>query len=156
MTRHSILAELLYANAISLKRYSDRSLLFSKARKNLLNELMEMQFLVNNLCIKTLTDEHLSMILNIVQIPNAHFVQALKTADPTIDLSPEYDDLLSEMRQMVLSCMNLITSKPKGYRRNVLLHIQAFHNLPRAFLSVTDRRKITISEAREYASFYLK
>lgn len=69
--------------------------------------------------------------------------------------SDEYRALLSQMDHLLDSCLACLENREKGYRTKVYRYILAFHNMPRAFLSIGDRAKITPKEAVEYSMSYL-
>ena len=70
--------------------------------------------------------------------------------------SYEYLDLIEEMEEMLKACEECILRKVPRYKEKSGIYIQAFHNLPRAFLPLESRMKISAAEAREYADFWLR
>ena len=64
----------------------------------------------------------------------------------------DIDSARLEESRVILSAMQ----KEKGYIRTVSSYIKAFHNLPRAFLSITDKSRISPAEAIDYSKSYLK
>ena len=82
--------------------------------------------------------------------------ESLKEASDASDLSAEYEELLFTMHWILSDCINSVTQKKKGYINSVSLYIKAFHNYPRAFLSLTDKSRISAEEAIDYSKSYLK
>lgn len=70
--------------------------------------------------------------------------------------SYEYLDLIEEMEGLLKSCASCLTAKYPGYKARCGKYMQAFHNLPRAFLSLDNRMHISVAEARGYAGFWLR
>jgi len=159
MTRFSILAELLYKKAVALKGMP-LPFFWSQAKRNqLLEALRFLHFITNCLQISVITDNQADEILSILE-NDFHYIDVcfadnLKNASKESDRSPDYVNLISEMTALLSACISEASAKsPKKEKLSRMLF--AFHNYPRAFLSLADRRKITPTEAREYARSYLK
>lgn len=123
------LAEELYANSIQLKKYDSRKLLFNKNRLALEKELYQIQTQVNEIII-LLKDN-----------PN---------------YSVEHIKLATFMSNQITECIWFLTKKGKAYRKTVNRYVWGFHNLPRAFLSLSNSMCISPDEALEYYKPYLK
>ena len=72
------------------------------------------------------------------------------------DYSDEYEELLFDMHFILSECINSAVKRKKGYVSTISRYIKAFHNYPRAFLSLADKSKISPLEAIEYSKSYLK
>ena len=83
------------------------------------------------------------------------FSDLLREASDKSDYSDEYDDIIFQMHLILSMCINSIVKKEKGYMNTVSRYIKAFHNLPRAFLSMTDKNRLSPSDAIEYSKSYL-
>lgn len=152
-----LLAERLYQLAIQLKHCKKSDLVFQ--RKALIRTLSTMQFFIRCIGMPHISDQQVELIVTAFKdIPNndPNDISADSiTAPSEVDYSEEYDDLLLKMSFILFCCIKVLTEKKKGYQQAFQTYILAFHNLPRAFLSVADRRKITPQEALEYAKSYI-
>ena len=70
--------------------------------------------------------------------------------------SDEYFELIDEMLDILGACETCLREKAYGYKGNCTNYMQAFHNMPRAFFSQENRMRISVWEARRYASFWLE
>lgn len=123
------LAEELYANAIQLKKYDSRKLIFNKNRLSLEKELYQIQSQVNEIII-------------------------LLKDNP--DYSVEHLKLATFMSNQITECILFLTTKGKTYRKTVSRYVWGFHNLPRAFLSSSNSMCISPDDALKYYKPYLK
>ena len=123
------LAEELYTNSIQLKKYDSKKLLFKKNRLALEKELYQIQTQINEL-IFLLNDN-----------PN---------------YSGQYTELATFMSNQITECISFLNSKGKAYRQTVSRYVWGFHNLPRAFLSLSNPMRISPDDALEYYKPYLK
>ena len=123
------LAEELYANAIQLKKYDSRKLIFNKNRLSLEKELYQIQSQVNEIII-------------------------LLKDNP--DYSVEHLKLATFMSNQITECILFLTTKGKTYRKTVSRYVWGFHNLPRAFLSPSNSMYISPDDALECYKPYLK
>lgn len=156
MTRSAVLADVLYKTAIDLKKYTASQLRWCKNRQALLQTLNTMQFLLQCVGMKTISEEQGSSILRCYKdlsgCSSMNFEDAFKNAHPaTADYSEDYEDLLLRMAEVLSRCSSALTKREKDYRKIVTREIIAFHNLPRAFLSVSDCWRLSPQEALEYA-----
>ena len=125
----SKLAQEIYEKSIQLKKYDEIILLFQRKRLALLNELYNLQ---------EMTDILLSSLNN------------------NMNFSYSYTELAIFMKTTLSECIAFLTSKGKNYRTTVKRYIWGFHNLPRAFLPIDDKMKISPEKAVEYFKPYLK
>lgn len=125
----SKLAQDIYEKSIRLKKYDERNLLFKRNRTTLLNELYELQ---------DMTDILLSSLHN------------------SSGFSNNYLELAIFMKTSLSECVDFLISKGKNYRGTVKRYIWEFHNLPRAFLPIDNKMKISPNEAMEYFKPYQK
>ncbi len=151
MTKNAVIAEILYGKAIGLKKYKRSDFLFTRKRSEMLAALSEMQYLVHCLPMRSISDEQAREILNIVQTDRPDLTDVLIQANDHPDYAPEYEALLLEMSGILTSCIANIAKKQTGARESALSQMKVFHNLPRTFLSLESRQKISIQEARDYA-----
>ncbi len=121
------IADSLYSEAILLKKYNARSLLWRKNRAELGNKLREMR-------------------------ENVLALQILQRSDNTY--AEEYIDLAEYMLTVIDECMLSLNEKGKNYRESVECRIWGFHNLPRAFMRVENPAHISAEQAREYFAAY--
>ncbi len=121
-------AMLLYEMAIAMKQYDVSALRWRWRRNRLLYELW---------CMRIATAR-------------------LRTSAEEERLADDYLSLLDRMDNILADSEDLLRCRGKGYRENVRKNLLAFHNLPRAFLSVTDRAKLTPHDAWEYSKAYLR
>jgi hypothetical protein len=158
MTRNSVLAELLYVKAIEMKTMPFPSFLFSVSKRRMAENFNFLQFITSCLSMQTISDYEADRILEKLasdfQFSNIDFSEAFQTAKAASNHSVEYQDVLFLMNDILSSCMaEILRKRPAKTKLRRLFF--AFHNLPRAFLSLSDRRKITPAEAIEYARSYL-
>ena len=160
MTKTNVLASELYRLALSLKNQDFKKLKLKRYRKDLINCLSSMQFLTHCVGMKSISLPQAEMIVSILKNTYNYDTdmlwESLKEASDASDLSAEYEELLFTMHWILSACINSVTQKKKGYINSVRLYIKAFHNYPRAFLSLTDKSKISAEEAIEYSKSYLK
>ena len=121
------LAEKLYSNSICLKRQKSSSLMWKKNREKWDAMLAE-------------------MLADISEMANLW----------DNSYSYEYLDLLEEMEEILKACQSALLWQEHGYKEQCSIYMQAFHNLPRAFLPPENRMRISVAEAREYADFWLE
>ncbi len=117
------IAHSLYSEAILLKKYDTRSLLWRQNRAELTNKLRGMREDVCTLQILLGND-------------NAY--------------AEKYIELSGYMLSVIDYCLLALTEKEKNYRESVSCRIWGFHNLPRAYLSVENPAHISAEQAREY------
>jgi hypothetical protein len=159
MTRTAVLAELLYRKAVALKGMK-MPFFWSKAKRNqLLEALRCLHFITNCLQSSVITDNQADEILSILEndfhYTDVCFTDNLKNASKESDRSPDYINLISEMTSLLSVCISEASAK-RLKKENISRMLFAFHNYPRAFLSLADHRKITPAEAKEYTHSYLK
>ena len=160
MTRGNVIASVLYREAINLKKQDFNKLVRKGHRKNLISSLSAMQFLTGCLALKHISlvqaESMISTLQNIYHFDTEEFSKRLREASDESDFSVEYDELIFQMHSILSACIHEIIQKKKGYTITVDRDIKAFHNLPRAFLSITDRSKISPADAIEYATSYMR
>lgn len=160
MARQQILAARLYYDVLSLKRMGPKDLLRRKNRDEVMRTLSEMQLLTACMGLDEITDEQVEIILSELSKRAGEDLSetaaALKEASPNADTSETYRGLLFRMHRMLTACQRELSAREKGYARRAQTYMLAFHNLPRAFLSVSDRARISPEEAERYADSYLK
>ena len=160
MARQQILAARLYYDALSLKRMGPKDLLRRKNRDEVMRTLSEMQLLTACMGLDEITDEQGEIILSELSKRAGEDLSepaaALKEASPNAETAETYRGLLFRMHRMLTACQRELSAREKGYARRAQTYMLAFHNLPRAFLSVSDRARISPEEAERYADSYLK
>ena len=119
-----------------------------------------MQFLVACIGLKNISHTQAEEIISVLHIAynynTEEFSNLLREASDESNYSHEYDDVIFQMHLILLKCINSAIKKEKGYINTVSSYIKAFHNLPRAFLSITDKYKISPADAIDYSKSYLK
>ena len=123
------LAEEVYTLSIQLKKYDNKKLMFRKNRLALEEELYKVQTQVNEI-ICLLKDN-----------PN---------------YSIEHIKLATFMSNQITECILFLTTKSKNYKNTVSRYVWGYHNLPRAFFSLSNPMRISPTEAMEYYKPYLK
>ena len=160
MARQQILAARLYYDALSLKRMGPQDLLRRKNRDEVMRTLSEMQLLTACMGLDEITDEQVEIILSELSKRAGEDLSetaaALKEASPNADTSETYRGLLFRMHRMLTACQRELSAREKGYARRAQTYMLAFHILPRAFLSVSDRARISPDEAVWYADSSFK
>ena len=160
MTRINVLASVLYSKAVSLKNLNFAKLVWKNNRNKLVSSLSEMQFLVACIGLKNISlpqaEEIISVLHNSYDHNTEDFSDLLREAAGESNYSDEYNDVVFQMNVILSECVNSAMKKEKGYIHTVSGYIKAFHNLPRAFLSITDKSAISPSDALKYSRSYLK
>jgi hypothetical protein len=160
MTRINVLASVLYRKSVSLKNQDFNKLIWNNNRNELVSSLLEMQFLVACIGLKNISHTQAEEIISVLHIAynynTEEFSNLLREASDESNYSHEYDDVIFQMHLILLKCINSAMKKEKGYILTVSSYIKAFHNLPRAFLSITDKSRISPAEAIDYSKSYLK
>ena len=159
MTKSNILSSLLYRSAVSLKNQDYKKLKNKRYRGELINTLSAMQFLTHCVGMKSISLPQAEIIVSVLKNTYNYdtdtLLESLKEASDNSEFSADYEDLLFKMHWILSSCINSATQKRKGYINSINLYIKAFHNFPRAFLSLTDKSKISAQEAIEYSKSYM-
>jgi len=157
MTRANLLASVLYRSALTVKQVDSRSLRRKKNRAKTMESVSMMQFLTNCLGIRHISDEQTEIILTVLEHTHHYDVselsEPLKDAEAVTDLSPEYDDLLFSMHLILSDGLSAIMRKDGDSAWRCMA---AFHNLPRAFLSLSDSQRISPRDALEWSKSYSK
>ena len=157
MTRTNLLASVLYQSALHMKSLDSRSLRREKNREKAMEALSMMQFLTGCLGMRQISDEQAEIILSVLEHTYHYDVselsEPLKDAEAVTDLSPEYDDLLFRMHLILSDGLSAIMRKDGDSAWRCMA---AFHNLPKAFLSLGDTGKISPQDAWEWSKSYLK
>jgi hypothetical protein len=122
------LAEELYNKSLALKKYSASDLLYERKRTVLLNDLQTNQQIVFRI-LGALKDD--------------------------MSYSSEYYDLAVFMCRSLFECTYYLASKKKNYRRTVWRYVHGFHNLPRAFLPLDSRARVSVKDAMNYYASYM-
>ena len=160
MTRTNILASMLYRIAVSLKNINFSKLVWKHNREKLISTLSAMQFITGCIGLKNISLTQAEEIISILSTSYGYdkdeLSNSLKEATAMSDYSDEYEELLFDMHFILSECINSAVKRKKGYVSTISRYIKAFHNYPRAFLSLADKSKISPSEASEYSKFYLK
>ena len=160
MTRTNILASMLYRIAISLKNMNFSKLVWKHNREKLISTLSAMQFITGCIGLKnislTQTEEIISILSTSYGYDKDELSNSLKEATAMSDYSNEYEELLFDMHFILSECINNAVERKKGYVSTISRYIKAFHNYPRAFLSLADKSKISPTDAIEYSKSYLK
>ena len=157
MTRTNLLASVLYQSALTMKRMDLHGLRRKKNRKKTIEALSMMQFLTGCLGMRQISDEQTEIILSVLEHTYHYDVsevsEPLKNAEAHTDLSPEYDDLLLDMHVILSDGLSAVMRKDGDSAWRCMA---AFHNLPRAFLSLGDTGRISPQDAWEWSKSYLK
>ena len=160
MTRINVLASVLYRKSVSLKNQDFNKLIWNNNRNELVSSLSEMQFLVACIGLKNISHTQAEEIISVLHATydynTERFSDLLREASDESAFPDEYDDVIFQMQLILSMCINSIVKKEKGYLNTVSRYIKAFHNLPRAFLSITDKSRISPAEAIDYSKSYLK
>ena len=160
MTRTNILASMLYRIAISLKNMNFSKLVWKHNREKLISTLSAMQFITGCIGLKnislTQTEEIISILSTSYGYDKDELSNSLKEATAMSDYSDVYEELLFDMHFILSECINSAVKRKKGYVSTISRYIKAFHNYPRAFLSLADKSKISPTDAIEYSKSYLK
>ena len=160
MTRINVLASVLYRKSVSLKNQNFNKLIWNNNRNEFVSSLSAMQFLVACIGLKNISHSQAEDIISVLHIAydykTEEFSDLLREASDESDYSDEYEDVIFQMHLILSKCINSAMKKEKGYILTVSSYIKAFHNLPRAFLSITDKSRISPSDAIEYSKSYLK
>ena len=160
MTRTNILASMLYRIAVSLKNMNFSKLVWKHNREKLISTLSAMQFITGCIGLKnislTQTEEIISILSTSYGCDKDELSNSLKEATAMSDYSDEYEELLFDMHFILSECINSAVKRKKGYVSTISRYIKAFHNYPRAFLSLADKSKISPTDAIEYSKSYLK
>lgn len=160
MTRSNVLAAILYKTAVGLKNRNYSKLFWTKNRNELVKSLSAMQFLTHCIGMDCITDDQTEIILstlkNTFNFETHELSDLLNKATAEADLSQEYQDLLFRMNLILSSCIYEITERKNGRADSVRRYICGFHNMPRAFLSLSDKMKISPADAWNYSESYLK
>ena len=158
MTRNSVLASELYKNAVTLKKMDFNILARRSQREKVISTLAMMQFLTCCVGMKHISDEQTEIILssltNTYSYDVSSICEILVNSSADSDFSVKYNDLLFQMNLILSSCVSELSQKNKGYKESAMRYILAFHNLPRAFLPLDDKRKASPSEAWDYSKSY--
>ena len=159
MTRINVLASVLYSKSVGLKSRNFNKLIWNNNRNKLVSSLSAMQFLVASIGSKNIShtqaEEIISVLHDTYDYNTEQFSNLLRKASDESVFSDEYDDVIFQMHLILSMCINSIVKKEKGYMNTVSRYIKAFHNLPRAFLSMTDKSRLSPSDAIEYSKSYL-
>ena len=160
MTRTNILAAMLYRIAVSMKNINFSKLVWKHNREKLISTLSAMQFITGCIGLKNISLTQAEEIISILSTSYGYdkdeLSNSLKEATAMSDYSNEYEELLFDMHFILSECINSAVKRKKGYVSTISRYIKAFHNYPRAFLSLADKSKISPLEAIEYSKSYLK
>ena len=160
MTRTNILASMLYRIAVSLKNINFSKLVWKHNREKLISTLSAMQFITGCIGLKNISLTQAEEIISILSTSYGYdkdeLSNSLKEATAMSDYSDEYEELLFDMHFILSECINSAVKRKKGYVSTISRYIKAFHNYPRAFLSLADKSKISPTDAIEYSKSYLK
>ena len=160
MSRQNILASVLYRMAVSLKSRDSHEICRKKNRAKLIEMLSAMQFLTHCVGLKHISASMLPSIISILQntyeYEKEELYELLREATKEADFSDSYEKVLFQMQEILYACISELTYRKKGCPERITLYLMGFHNLPRAFLSVRDRSKISPDQAIEYSAPYLK
>ena len=160
MTRVNVLASVLYRKSVNLKNQNFNKLIWNNNRNELVSSLSAMQFLVACIGLKNISHSYAEEIISVLHVAYHYDMEEFSNlfieASDESDYSDEYEDVIFQMHSILSACINSAIKKEKGYILTVSSYIKAFHNLPRAFLSITDESRISPSNAIEYSKSYLK
>jgi hypothetical protein len=160
MTRGNVLAALLYRKAVELKNQNYSKLYWKKSRNNLIKSLSAMQFLTHCIGMECIQDDQAEIIISTLK--NSFFFDTdelrslLNEASAESNITKEYRDLLFHMNLVLSSCIYEVSGAKSECTESVRKYICGFHNMPRAFLSISDKMKISPTDAWNYSKPYLK
>ena len=157
MTRANLLASVLYRSALTVKLLDPHSLRRMRDCERAVETLSMMQFLTGCLGMRQISDEQTEIILSVLEHTHhcdvSELSEPLRDAEAVTDLSPEYDDLLFRMHLILSDGLSAVMRKDGD---SAWRFMAAFHNLPRAFLSLGDTGRISPQDAWEWSKSYLK
>ena len=157
MTKANLLASILYQSSLTMKNMDRQGLKRKKKREKAFETISMMQFLTGCLGIRHISDEQTKIILSVLEHTYHYDVselsEPLRNAEARTDLSPEYDDLLFSMHLILSDGLSAIMRKDGDSAWRCMA---AFHNLPRAFLSLGDSQRISPRDALEWSKSYSK
>ena len=157
MTKANLLASILYQSSLTMKNMDRQGLKRKKKREKAFETISMMQFLTGCLGIRHISDEQTKIILSVLEHTYHYDVselsEPLRNAEARTDLSPEYDDLLFSMHLILSDGLSAIMRKDGDSAWRCMA---AFHNLPRAFLSLGDSQRISPQDALEWSKSYSK
>lgn len=156
MTKVSVLADRLYDMGIGLKKYTPSSLARKRVRQECIRDLSAMHFLVYCIGMKCISDEDARRIIPVLDAYRhprlQNFADSLLEANEEADHSDEYDSLLFEMSSSLGYCVSILSSKQTAEYGAVCKIMWAFHNAPRAFLSLSHGMRISLQDARKWSA----
>ena len=154
--RIAVLAEPLYEMGLWLKRYDAVKLMRKKYRTEFLHTISAMQYILQWMQKGYINEREAIEIvrkLDSYQLPNLSCYQArFLEAHEQSDYSEDYYTLLSKMASTLQFCTDVIATKFKAEYHKVWKTMRAFHNAPRAFLSVAHPMHCSIEQARTWAN----
>ena len=157
MTKANLLASILYRSSLTMKNMDRQGVRRKKKREKAFETISMMQFLTGCLGIRHISDEQTKIILSVLEHTYHYDVselsEPLRNAEARTDLSPEYDDLLFSMHLILSDGLSAIMRKDGD---SAWRYMAAFHNLPRAFLSLGDSQRISPRDALEWSKSYSK
>ena len=168
MTRANLLASVLYRSALTVKRLDPRSLRRKRDRERAVETLSMMQFLTGCLGMRQISDEQTEIILSVLghthhcdvsELGNGGFrmrVFAPATVQEATDMVYAAFDYADRDRNPVLILSDGVSAVMRKNGDSAWRCMAAFHNLPRAFLSLGDTGRISPQDAWEWSKSYLK
>lgn len=154
MTRASILADRLYDMGIGLKRFDQSKLARKKYRQECINDLSAMQYLVHCIGKQRISDDDAHKIIYVLDAYRhprlQNYAEHLLDADEMSDYSDEYDELSFDMASSLTYCTAILAGRRKDEYGAVCKIMWAFHNAPRAFLSLSHGMRISLQDARNW------
>lgn len=155
MTKNNVLASVLYRMAVNLKNQDFNKLIYKRKREELISSLTAMQFLTHCVGMKHISFQQADIILSVLRhtynYETDDISDLLIEASDESDYSVQHEDLLFQMHLILSSCIKETMKKNKGYINSISRYVKGFHNFPRAFLSLTDKAKISPKDATEYS-----
>ena len=153
--RIAILAELLYNLGIGLRGYDPIKLKRKKYRQECLHTISIMQYILQWM-LKGRIEENEA--IQIVRTLDAYkhprlidYQSRFLEAHAESDYSAEYHRLLSDMANVLQSCVDVVSNQHSAEYTKVWKTMRSFHNAPRAFLSVANRKHCSLEQARAWA-----
>ncbi len=157
MTKTNLFAFILYQSSLTMKNMDFQELRRKKNREKAIETISMMQFLIHCIGMRHISDEQTEIILSVLEHTYHYDIselsEPLKNAEAHTDLSHKYDELLFCMHLILADSLSAAMRKDKDSAWRCMA---AFHNLPRAFLSLDDTKRVSPQDAWEWSRSYFK
>ena len=160
MTRQNLLAAELYRMAVRMKNQNSNQWKRTRERNDCISSLSAMHFLTHCIGMKHMSFQQaetiVSVLRNTYHFDDSELLDSMRDAAAQSDYTIQYEELLFQMHHILSVCIDCAIQKKKDYINSLNLYIKGFHNMPRAFLSTTDKSIISPQDALGYSNSYLK